>query len=40
MENEQEKVPLFGTWKRWYVAVLTFLVILIILFSVFTNTFS
>lgn len=37
---EDEKVPLFKSWTAWYVLVLAFLVVLIALFSFFTNYFS
>ncbi|HLF47248.1 MAG TPA: hypothetical protein VI548_12530 [Chitinophagaceae bacterium] len=40
MSDDHDKVPLFKTWKKWYFAVLLFLVVLIILFSIFTKTFS
>lgn len=40
MKEKPDKVPLFGSWKRWYFAVLAFLILLIILFSIFTKTFS
>lgn len=39
-ENQQEKVPLFKTWKSWYILIVAFLLVLILLFSVFTKTFS
>jgi len=38
--NENDKIPLFKTWTQWYVFVLGFLVVLIILFSLFTKIFS
>jgi hypothetical protein len=40
MNNNNDKIPLFKTWNRWYVFVIAFLVLLVILFSVFTKTFS
>lgn len=40
MSDSHDKVPLFKTWEQWYIAVLSFLVVLIILFSIFTKTFS
>lgn len=39
-ENENDKAPLFKTWRAWYVAVLLFLVIQIVLFLFLTNYFS
>jgi len=40
MENHKDKVPLFKTWTQWYVFVIAFLILLIILFYIFTKTFS
>ena len=40
MSDGHDKVPLFKTWKHWYIVVLLFLVVLIILFSIFTKIFS
>lgn len=40
MDESREKIPLFKSWTRWYVFVLAFLTLLIILFSLFTKTFS
>lgn len=39
-ENNNDKIPLFKSWTQWYAFVLLFLVVLIILFWVFTNYFS
>jgi hypothetical protein len=39
-ENQQEKVPLFKSWKNWYLLVVAFLILLIMLFFLFTKTFS
>ena len=39
-DQDQEKTPLFKSWQYWYVLVITFLVVLIILFSLFTKRFS
>jgi hypothetical protein len=36
----QEKVPLFKSWTHWYVLVIAFLVLLIVLFTLFTKRFS
>ena len=41
MEDQpNEKVPLFASWKAWYLLVLVFLALLIVLFTFFTNYFS
>jgi hypothetical protein len=40
MQDENNKVPLFKSWNQWYVFVLVFLVLLIILFRIFTKAFS
>ena len=40
MSNNNDKIPLFKTWNRWYLFVIGFLVLLIILFSFFTKAFS
>lgn len=40
MQDDSNKVPLFKSWNHWYVFVLVFLVLLIILFSIFTKAFS
>jgi len=37
---QEEKPPLLGSWKTWYVMVIAFLVVLIILFKMFTNYFA
>lgn len=40
--NEQEngKPPLFRSWSIWYWLVVLFLVLLIVLFSLFTKRFA
>jgi hypothetical protein len=38
--KEDNKAPMFGSWNAWYLIVLGFLLILIIVFSLFTNYFS
>ena len=41
-ENDDEvdkKVPLFGTWPRWYAFLLGFLAVQIILYFLLTNTY-
>jgi hypothetical protein len=35
-----EKPPIFKTWTYWYILVIGFLVLLIILFFLFTKHFS
>lgn len=40
MGANNDKIPLFKSWNQWYVFVLAFLVLLIILFSIFTKTYS
>ena len=40
MEEEKDRPPIFNSWTHWYVIVISFLLILIILFYVFTKTFS
>ncbi len=40
MADKKEKVPLFKSWTQWYVFVILFLVVLIILFYLFTKAFS
>lgn len=39
-EKDNDKIPLFKSWNRWYVFVILFLVLLIGLFSAFTKHFS
>ena len=39
-EPEEERAPVFGSWKRLYAAILTYLSVLILLFYWFTVTFS
>jgi hypothetical protein len=38
--NEQEKVPVFKKWSHWYMLVIGFLILLIILFYLFTKYFA
>lgn len=40
MKEEKDDVPLFKNWTQWYIAVILFLVLLIILFSLLTNYYS
>lgn len=37
---EDEKPPLFRSWNTWYVIVVAWLALLIVLFYLFTKTFS
>ncbi|WP_255492077.1 hypothetical protein [Chitinophaga sp. Cy-1792] len=37
---EEEKPPLFPSWNYWYALVIGWLALLIVLFYVFTKTFS
>lgn len=40
MTENNDKIPLFKSWNHWYFFVIACLVLLIILFSIFTKTFS
>ena len=40
MPESNDKIPLFKTWSHWYLFVIVFLLLLIILFSLFTKAFS
>lgn len=40
LQTDNDKAPLFKNWNGWYILVVLFLVVLIILFSLFTNYFS
>ncbi len=40
MSEEQERPPVFGTWRRLYWVVGLYLVLVIVLFSVFTRVFN
>jgi hypothetical protein len=40
MKDQKDKVPLFKTWTAWYVFVISFLILMIILFYLFTKTYS
>jgi hypothetical protein len=40
MNEEQERPPVFGSWRRLYWAVGLYLVAVIVLFSVFTRVFN
>jgi Mg2+ and Co2+ transporter CorA len=38
--SENDKAPFFKNWNYWYVLVIGFLIVLIILFSLFTKKFA
>lgn len=40
MSDNNDKVPIFKSWTHWYIFVISFLILLIFLFSLFTKTFS
>lgn len=40
MKEEEDKAPLFRSWSGWYALLLGFLLLLIILFSLFTRKFQ
>lgn len=40
MSEEQERPPVFGSWRRLYWAVGLYLVAVIVLFSIFTRVFN
>jgi hypothetical protein len=40
MLHNDDKAPVFKSWKAWYVLVIVFLGILIVLFQVFTKRFQ
>jgi hypothetical protein len=37
---QDDKIPFFKSWTQWYVLVIAFLIVLIILFKLFTNYFA
>lgn len=37
---QEEKPPLFPSWTWWYVLVIAWLLLLVVLFYLFTKTFS
>jgi hypothetical protein len=39
-DSNNDKAPFFKNWNGWYISVIGFLVILIVLFSLFTKYFS
>ncbi|MFA9453408.1 MAG: hypothetical protein ACERK6_05770 [Candidatus Aminicenantaceae bacterium] len=39
-EMEQERPPLFSSWKKWYALVLLHLAFLIVVFYLFTKAFE
>jgi len=40
LQEDNDKAPFFKSWNVWYILVIAFLVLLIILFSLFTKQFS
>ena len=40
MEKLPDKPPLFKSWRTWYALVIGFLVLLILLFVLFTEKFQ
>lgn len=40
MNSDPERPPLFGSWGRLYGAVALYLVIVIVLFTLFTRVFN
>lgn len=40
MHEDPEKVPLFKKWSHWYWLVIGFLVMLVVLFYLFTKHYS
>lgn len=39
-ETNNDRPPIFKSWTGWYAVVILFLVLLIILFNVFTKSFA
>jgi hypothetical protein len=39
-QQDNDKAPFFKSWTGWYIAVIAFLVLQIVLFSLFTKLFS
>jgi hypothetical protein len=39
-DNDNDKAPFFKNWNGWYISVILFLLVLIVLFSLFTKYFS
>jgi hypothetical protein len=39
MKEDQEKIPVFKTWKQWYIVVLAILVIQIVLYYIVTQSY-
>jgi hypothetical protein len=40
MTDETENVPVFRSWRQWYLFVILFLIALIVFFSIFTKYFE
>jgi len=39
-ERENNKPPFFKNWNGWYISLIAFLVVLIVLFYLFTENFK
>ena len=37
---DDQKIPVFKKWRHWYILVISFLILEIILFYLFTNYFA
>jgi hypothetical protein len=40
MEKQKEKIPLFKSWKGWYILVLAVLLALVLFFEWITKTYA
>ncbi|MGH2552965.1 MAG: hypothetical protein ACRDEB_04570 [Chitinophagaceae bacterium] len=38
--TENDKAPFFKNWNYWYMLVIGFLIVLVVLFSLFTKRYS
>ncbi|MEI9944530.1 MAG: hypothetical protein WDN26_09970 [Chitinophagaceae bacterium] len=38
--QDNDKAPFFKSWGHWYVLTVVFLIVLIVLFSLFTKQFN
>lgn len=38
--QDDDKAPFFKSWDHWYVLLAVFLIVLIVLFSLFTKQFA
>jgi hypothetical protein len=39
-ETKDDKAPFFKSWKGWYFSLILFLILLIVLFYLFTKRFA